>query len=345
MGKFSNLQKCYLIAEIGVNHNGDINLAKKMIDEAVKSGADAVKFQTFKAKNLVTIGTPKVSYQERTTLISESHYEMIEKLELKENQHYVLKNYCENCGVDFISTPYDIASVDFLESLGIEQYKIASADLVDLELLKAVALTRKPVILSLGMASLGEIEDALKIFSNYAKGDLLLLHCVSNYPCSDKSLNLRVIQKLKRTFDYELGFSDHSIGFQAAVISVSLGAKVIEKHFTLDKKLDGPDHKASSTPNEFLDLKNAVRRAELMLGNGDKKCQLEEMEMSKVSRKSIVTKKNMKKGELIKTNDLVMMRPGTGLRAKVIEDLIGMKLRKDLPKHTLLNWTDLELSD
>jgi N,N'-diacetyllegionaminate synthase len=345
MGKYSNLQQCYLIAEIGVNHNGDMNLAKKMIDEAVKSGADAVKFQTFKAINLVTKGTPKVKYQEKTTSRSESHYEMIEKLELKESQHYVLKNYCEKCGIDFISTPYDISSVEFLESLGVEQYKIASADLVDFELLKAIASTRKPVILSLGMASLGEIEDALNLFSNYDKGDLLLLHCVSNYPCSDNSLNLRVIEKLKKTFDYELGFSDHSIGFLAAVISISLGAKVIEKHFTLDKKLDGPDHKASSTPKEFFDLKNAVRRAELMLGSGDKKCQLEEMEMSKVSRKSIVTKKNMKKGDLIQSNDLVMMRPGTGLRAKVIEELIGMKLRKDLPKHTLLNWTDLEASD
>ena len=342
MGKFSALQKCYLIAEIGVNHNGDMNLARKMIDEAIKSGADAVKFQTFKAKTLVTKGTPKVKYQQETTKISESHYEMIEKLELKESQHYDLKDYCEKCGIDFISTPYDIESVNFLETLGVEQYKIASADLVDLELLKVIALTNKPVILSLGMSSLGEIEDALKVFSNYEKGDLLLLHCVSNYPCSDQSLNLRVIEKLKRIFDFEVGFSDHSIGYQAAVISVSLGAKVIEKHFTIDKKLAGPDHKASSTPKEFHDLKEAVRRAEVMLGSGEKKCQIEEMEMSEVSRKSIVIKKNMKKGELIKIDDLVMMRPGIGLRAKMIDDIVGMKLRKDLPKHTLLSWTDLE---
>ena len=167
MKKFNNLHKCYLIAEIGVNHNGDLNLAKKMIDGAVKSGADAVKFQTFKAKTLVTKQTPKVKYQEKTTSINESHYEMVQKLELSESQHYELKKYCEDCDIDFISTPYDIQSVNFLESLGVEQYKIASADLVDLELLKAVASTKKPVILSLGMASLGEIEDALSIFSNY----------------------------------------------------------------------------------------------------------------------------------------------------------------------------------
>jgi N-acetylneuraminate synthase len=345
MKKFNNLHKCYLIAEIGVNHNGDLNLAKKMIDGAVKSGADAVKFQTFKAKTLVTKQTPKVKYQEKTTSINESHYEMVQKLELSESQHYELKKYCEDCDIDFISTPYDIQSVNFLESLGVEQYKIASADLVDLELLKAVASTKKPVILSLGMASLGEIEDALSIFSNYDKGDLLLLHCVSNYPCSDKSLNLRVIQKLRKAFDYEVGFSDHSIGFQAAIISISLGVKVIEKHFTLDKTLDGPDHIASSTPTEFLDLKNAVRRTELMLGKGNKECQPEELEMSKVSRKSIVTKHSMKKGELVQNKDLVMMRPGTGLRAIFLKDIIGMKLRKDLPKHTLLNWTDLDSPD
>lgn len=342
MGKYNNLKKCYLIAEIGVNHNGNMTLAKEMIDAAITSGADAVKFQTFKAETLVTKGTPKVRYQEATTTPDETHYQMIEKLELKEEQHVLLKDYCDENSIDFISTPYDPASVDFLESLGVQQYKIASADLVDLELLKRVAATKKPVLLSVGMARLGDVEDALEMFSDYEKGNLLLLHCVSNYPCSDESLNLRVMKTLETAFNYPVGYSDHSIGSQASILSLALGAKVVEKHFTLDKTLPGPDHKASSTPDEFLELSKAVRRAELMLGSGIKKCQSEEMQMASVSRKSITLARDMNAGDVITHDDLIMMRPGTGLRAKVLKDVIGLKLRKDLSKHSLVEWTDLE---
>ena len=342
MGKYNNLKKCYLIAEIGVNHNGNMTLAKEMIDAAITSGADAVKFQTFKAETLVTKGTPKVRYQEATTTPDETHYQMIEKLELKEEQHVLLKDYCDENSIDFISTPYDPASVDFLESLGIQQYKIASADLVDLELLKRVAATKKPVLLSVGMARLGDVEDALEIFSDYEKGNLLLLHCVSNYPCSDESLNLRVMKTLESAFNYPVGYSDHSIGSQASILSLALGAKVVEKHFTLDKTLPGPDHKASSTPDEFLELSKAVRRSELMLGSGIKKCQSEEAQMASVSRKSITLARDMNAGDVITHDDLIMMRPGTGLRAKVLKDVIGLKLRKNLSKHSLVGWTDLE---
>jgi len=342
MGKYNDLKKCYLIAEIGVNHNGDMDLAKKMIDEAIASGADAVKFQTFKAETLVTKGTPKVRYQEATTTPDETHYQMIEKLELREDQHVLLKDYCDLNGVDFISTPYDPTSVDFLESLGVQQYKIASADLVDLELLKRVAATKKPVLLSVGMARLGEVEDALEVFSNYDEGNIILLHCVSNYPCSDESLNLRVMKTLQTAFSHPVGYSDHSASSQASVLSIALGAKVVEKHFTLDKTLPGPDHKASSTPDEFLQLSKAVRRAELMLGSGEKKCQSEEVQMASVSRKSIALARDMNAGEVITYDDLVMMRPGTGLRAKVLKDVIGLKLRRGLPKHFIVKWTDLE---
>lgn len=342
MGKYINLKKCYLIAEIGVNHNGNMSLAKEMINAAIASGADAVKFQTFKAETLVTKGTPKVRYQEATTIPDETHYQMIEKLELKEEQHVLLKDYCDENSIDFISTPYDPASVDFLESLGVQQYKIASADLVDLELLKRVATTKKPVLLSVGMARLGEIEDALQVFSDYERGNLLLLHCVSNYPCSDESLNLRVMKTLETAFNYPIGYSDHSVGSQASILSLALGAKVIEKHFTLDKTLPGPDQKSSSTPDEFKKLSKAVRRAELMLGSGIKSCQPEEMQMSSVSRKSITLARDMNAGDVITHHDLIMMRPGTGLPAKVLQDVIGLKLRKGLSKHSLVRWTDLE---
>lgn len=342
MGKYNNLKECYLIAEIGVNHNGDMELAKEMIDTAKVSGADAVKFQTFKAETLVTKGTLKVRYQEATTTPDETHYQMIEKLELKEDQHVVLKDYCDEKGIDFISTPYDPASVDFLESLDVQQYKIASADLVDLELLKRVAATNKPVLLSVGMARLGEVEDALEIFSDYEEGNLLLLHCVSNYPCSDESLNLGVMKTLHSAFSFPVGYSDHSVGSQAAILSVALGAKAVEKHFTLDKMLPGPDHKASSTPDEFLELTKAVRRAELMLGSCKKRCQPEEVQMASVSRKSITIARDMKLGEVITHDDLVMMRPGTGLMAKEIPNIIGMKVRDNLRKNQILSWDSLE---
>jgi N,N'-diacetyllegionaminate synthase len=342
MTNFANLQHCYLIAEIGVNHNGDMGLAKKMIDEAINSGADAVKFQTFNAELLVSKATPKVRYQQVTTSPDETHYEMIKKLELSVEQHFFLKDYCDEKGVDFISTPYDQSSVDLLERLGVQQYKIASADLVDLELLRYVASTNKPVLLSVGMASLGEVEDAIETFSSYDQGDLLLMHCVSNYPCTDVGLNLNVINTLQSAFGYQVGYSDHSIGSQSAVLSVALGVKVIEKHFTLDKSFLGPDHKASSTPEEFLALSKAVRRAELMLGNGVKRCQPEELEMATVSRKSIILARNIECGDIIKRDDLIMMRPGTGLMPKEVNKVIGKKARYNLSKNHVLLWDDIE---
>jgi len=342
MRKFYALDSCYLIAEIGVNHNGDMKLAKNMIDAAKSSGADAVKFQTFKAESLVTHGTPKVAYQESTTQNQETHFEMLKKLELSEIQHKILKKYCDQNNIDFISTPYDPKSVDFLEKLNVRQYKIASADIVDHVLLRRVALTGKPVMISVGMATLEEIEDALRIFSKYDADDIILLHCVSNYPCSFEALNLKVIKTLQSTFRHPVGYSDHSIGSQASSLSIALGAKVIEKHFTLDKLLPGPDHKASSSPKEFMELKQAIDQAELILGSEFKECQPEEKQMSQISRKSIVLSKNMKKGEEIKRSDLIMMRPGYGLRAKIIEDLIGKILLKNLKKHSLLNLDDLK---
>ena len=338
---YADLERCYLIAEIGVNHNADMELAKKMINAAINSGADAVKFQTFNADLLVSKNAPKVSYQLESAMPDETHYQMIKKLELSIDQHFFLKRYCDMKGVNFISTPYDIYSIDLLEQIGVQQYKIASADLVDLELLRRVASTRKPVLLSVGMARLGEVEDAVEIFSNYSKSDLLLLHCVSNYPCSDESLNLNVMRTLQSAFDYSIGYSDHSIGIQASVLAVALGAKVIEKHFTLDKALPGPDHKASSTPEEFRLLSEAVRRAELMLGSGVKRRQEEEMQMAKISRKSILLARDVKCGQVINRSDVVMMRPGTGLMPKELSKIAGMRVRRDLPKHHILSWEDL----
>ena len=331
----------YLIAEIGVNHNGSLELAMNMVRAAADSGADAVKFQTFTAEDLVTKITPKVRYQESTTSPDESHYEMIEALEMPLSFYDPLISLCGDLNLEFCSTPYDPKSVLFLESLEVPYYKVASADIVDLVLLKSIARTNKPVILSTGMSTLVEIEEAVRVLTSFGNERLVLLHCVSNYPCSNESLNLRSINLLQNIFGYQVGFSDHSVGSLAATLSVALGASVIEKHFTLDKNLPGPDHLASSTPDEFLELSQAIKNAEKALGLASKFCQKEEMQMSEVSRKSVVASRDLAAGTILSVDDLVMKRPGTGLKANQIEKLLGKQLREDLVKDEQIDWSHL----
>jgi len=339
---FRELDRCYLIAEIGVNHNGDVNIARQMIDAAKQSGADAVKFQTFNAAALVTQGTPKVRYQEATTSLDETHYEMIRKLELGKPEHRDLAAYCDEVGIDFLSTPYDIDSAQFLYELGVKMYKTASADLVDLPLQHYIASTGKPTIVATGMSGLGEVEQVVSIFEKADNPNLILLHCVSNYPCSDASLNLRAMNTLAHAFGLPVGYSDHSEGFLAAVISVAMGARVLEKHFTLDKTLPGPDHKASSTPEEFAELVQNVRRAERMLGSPRKACQAEERQMAEVSRKSLVLARAMRAGETLMASDLHLMRPGNGIPASFIPQVEGRRVKVDLNVRHQLCWNDLE---
>jgi len=334
--------RCYVIAEIGVNHNGNVDLAKEMIDAAKESGADAVKFQTFTAASLVTSSTPKVGYQVKTTGAGESHYEMIAKLELGRDAHRDLFEHCARFGIDFISTPYDIDSARFLDELGVACFKVASADIVDLPLHEFLAQTRKPIILATGMARLGEIEDAITMYRRHRNDRLTLLQCVSNYPCADESLNLRVIETLRGAFGYPVGFSDHSVDSHAAIVAVSLGAQVIEKHFTLDKHLPGPDHRASSSPDEFARLVDDIRRTERILGIPVKACQNEEKEMSRVSRKSVVTVQPLRTGHILVRGDLATKRPGTGLAPKRLYELIGRRVTLDLPKDYLISNCDTE---
>jgi len=318
-----------------------MELAKRMIDAAKSAGADAVKFQTFSAEKLVTPGTEKALYHAVNTPVGESHYEMIRKLELGQADHKLLKNYCTKVNIEFLSTPYDIESVEFLEELGVNQYKVASADLIDLTLHKRIVLTGKPTIIATGMATLGEIEETINIYRNYHE-DIILLQCVSNYPCSVESLNLRVMKTLESAFQLPVGLSDHSVGNEAAIVSIALGAKVIEKHFTLDKKLNGPDHKASSTPKEFASLVSSIRKAEKILGNRIKICQREEEDNLRISRKSVTLNRKMKEREIIKESDLIMKRPGSGLTANAIPRIVGMRARKSLPANHQLSWRDLE---
>lgn len=339
---FEQMSECFLIAEIGVNHNGDMGLAIKMIDAAKSAGANAVKFQTFTAESLVTRSTPKVKYQETTTNPEETHYEMIKNLEFKKENHKQIKKYCDEIGIMFLSTPYDVKSAIFLnEEINVEMFKTASADIIDYPLHRYIASTGKPSIIPIGMATLGEVEDVVEIYNDINNRNYILLHCVSNYPCSDESLNMRVLQTISQAFQIPIGYSDHSNGNIAAVISVTQGAKVIEKHFTIDKMLPGPDQLASSTPEEFDELVRAVRRAEIMMGSPIKRCQSEEKQMAKVSRKSIVINSDMTIGQTIETKDLVMKRPGTGLPSKYLDFFVGKKVNKFIKKDSLISFLDV----
>ena len=339
---FNDLKRAYIIAEIGVNHNGDIYLAKKLIDAAKESGADAVKFQTFSAKSLASPATLKVLYQESNTSPGESHLEMLERLELTQEQHIGLAQYCQKKDIEFLSTPYDIESAKFLDSIGVRFFKTASADIVDLPLHRYIASTGKPTIIATGMADLGEIERVVKIYEMANNANIILLHCVSNYPCSDESLNMLSMNTIGSAFDLPYGYSDHSLGFISSVVAVSRGAKVIEKHFTLDKQMIGPDHKASSTPNEFSELVFNIKRAEKMLGTKRKGRQIEESQMAAISRKSIVLARAAKSGEVLTLQHFRLQRPGSGLDSSFMEKLLGMVLRKDLPAGYQLKWVDLE---
>ncbi len=343
----SNFQKIlsdnvstYIIAEIGVNHNGDINLAKKMVDQAVIAKADAVKFQTFKAKDIVLENAEKANYHKRSTGDSESHYEMLQKLELDKDDHFVLKEYCNEKGIDFFSTPYSVNSVDMLEELSVGLYKTASADLVDLVLHERIAKTNKPVIISVGMGTIDEIEETVSIYKKAKSNNIILLHCVSNYPCTYESINIKAMVELRKKFSCIVGFSDHSIDNTASVSAVSLGARVIEKHFTLDKTLQGPDHCVSANPNEFSSLVSEIRKTEKILGSPEKKVQDEELNNRLISRKSVTLSKDISKGEVFKSDMLTMKRPGLGLKANQIKKIIGKKAKKNLKKDYQLSIND-----
>ena len=335
-------KKCYIIAEIGVNHNGSMVLAKKLIDIAKKCGVDAVKFQTFKAETLSKKNTPKVSYQKRSGSNNETHFQMLKKLELKEKDHYILQKYCRRKKIEFISTPYDILSARFLNKLGVKIFKTASADIVDHQMHTYLSKTKKHVIISTGMATIEEINDVVKIYQNNKNNNFSLLHCTSNYPCSDRSVNMRNILTLKKTYNCVVGYSDHSIGNLASITSLAYGAQIIEKHFTLNKKMKGPDHFASINPFELKILVSDIRRTEKILGSYIRKVQPEELSMRKVSRKSLTYKKKFLPGHIIENRDLTSIRPGTGILGNKIKFFIGKRIKKKVAKGTFLKVSDFE---
>ncbi|MBU4298539.1 N-acetylneuraminate synthase, partial [Patescibacteria group bacterium] len=302
---------CFIIAEAGVNHNGKFDLAKKMIEVAQKSGADAVKFQTFKAENVATETAKMAEYQKKNIGTRESQLKMLKKFELEYEDFKELKKYCDKKRIIFLSTPYTEDAVDFLEPL-IPAYKIGSGDLTNLSFLEKIAKKKKPIILSTGMATLNEVKEAVKIIKKQGNNKIVLLHCTTNYPCPLEEVNLRAMLTLKKEFNLPVGYSDHTLGIMVPIMAVAMGAKVIEKHFTLDRNLPGPDHKASLEPDELKEMVVAIRNVEKAMGRSIKKPTKSEEKIKKVVRKSIIVKIDIPAGTKITKETLIIKRPGIG---------------------------------
>lgn len=329
-------QHCFIIAEAGVNHNGDLNLAHQLIDVAVQSGADAIKFQTFKAENLASANAPKAVYQLETTSTSESQFEMLRRLELHADAHRELIAHCQDKNILFLSTPFDEASVDLLETLGVPAYKTPSGEITNLPYLSHIARKNKPLIVSTGMAFLGEVETALRTIEAAGNREFVLLQCVSNYPANPADINLRAMQTMARAFNALVGYSDHTLGIEVSLAAVALGACVIEKHFTLDRNLPGPDHRASAEPAELSALVRGIRIVESSLGDGRKQPAASEANTAAVARKSLVAACDIPAGIEVTDVMIAIKRPGTGLPPAIRDHLVGRMTRVAISAGTLL---------
>jgi N-acetylneuraminate synthase/N,N'-diacetyllegionaminate synthase len=332
----------FVIAEAGVNHNGDPVRAEELVDIAARAGADAVKFQTFRAAHLVQEDAPKAPYQKETTGSAESQYEMLRKLELSEAAHESLAQRCRERGLEFLSTPFDPASADLLERLGVARYKIASGEITNLPLLLHVGSKGKPVILSTGMSSLEEIGAALGSLRSAGAPGVTLLHCVSDYPTRPEDVNLRVMETLRSRFGVPVGFSDHTSGIAVPIAAAALGATVIEKHFTTDRKLPGPDHRASLEPGELAAMVRGIRDAEKALGDGHRRLTPGEISTRPIARRSLVAAEDLPPGTVVEARHLTARRPGTGISPMEIDRLVGRRLKTAVRKDSMITWAHLE---
>ena len=321
----------FIIAEAGVNHNGSLDLAKKLIDVAAEAGADAVKFQTFKAEKLVSKKAQKAEYQKQTTDAAESQYDMIKKLELDEPAHRELIRYCGEKKIRFLSTPFDHESIELLDALGMEIFKIPSGEITNLPYLRHIGGLGKEVILSTGMADLGEIEDALDLLvsSGTPKEKITILHATTEYPCPMDEVNLRAMGTIASAFGIRTGYSDHTRGIEVPIAAVAMGASVIEKHFTLDRTMEGPDHKASLEPDELRAMVAAIRNIEKALGEGIKKPSPSEAKNMAVARKSIVAARPIRAGEVFTSENIAIKRPGTGISPMRYDEIVGERAARD----------------
>lgn len=337
----------FVIAEVGVNHNGDINLAKKLIDIAKEIGVDAIKFQTYKTEDLVTANAKMADYQKNNLGVETSQLEMLKKLELSYSSFTSLKEYCDKKNILFLSTPHTEDAVDFLDDL-MPAYKIGSGDLNNIPLLKKIAKKNKPIILSTGMSYLSEIKESVDAIS-YLNNKLIILHCTTTYPCPLKDVNLNAMLTMMNELNFPIGYSDHTLGIKVPLMAVSLGAAMIEKHFTLDKNLPGPDHSASATPDEMLSLVKRIRSGDLekpteeILGSFLKEPTEVELENKKIVRKSLIADRDILKGEKISLNDIIIKRPGSGIDPKYLDKICGKKVLVDIKKDDLIEWKNLDI--
>ncbi len=328
----------FIIAEAGVNHNGSVDLAKQLIDVASISGADAVKFQTFKAENLVARNTQKADYQKQTTDASESQFDMIKKLELDVETHKELIAYCQEKDIMFLSAPFDHESINLLSDLRLQIFKIPSGEITNLPYLRHIGSLDKQVILSTGMSNLGEVEDALNILINAgtSKDNITVLHANTMYPTPMKDVNLNAMLTIQKEFGVDIGYSDHTLGIEVDIAAVAMGASCIEKHFTLDKTMDGPDHKASLEPEELKAMVSAIRNIEKALGSNEKKPSPSEIVNIDIARKSIVASQSIKKGDKLTSENITTKRPGSGINPMQWDKIIGTPSKKDYQMDDLI---------
>ena len=322
--------KTYIIAEAGVNHNGQLDLALKLCDAAKNTGVNAIKFQTWKTEKVVSTHTEKASYQKaNTNLITESQYEMLKKLELSYEHFSIIKDYCTKIGIDFLSTPDEEDSLDFLMGLGLPVIKIGSGEVTNIPYLRYIGSYKKPVILSTGMSDLSMVETAYNTLLQSGASSVTLLHCTTNYPCPMEEVNLLAMNTLKAAFKCRVGYSDHTMGVEIPVAAVALGAEIIEKHFTLNRSMDGPDHRCSLEPSELKYMVESIRNIEKALGDGIKRPNRSEVEISKVVRRVILAKHSIAKGEVLSKDNLVVKRSGKGVSAALWDVVVGTKAIKD----------------
>ncbi|MFH2007638.1 MAG: N-acetylneuraminate synthase [bacterium] len=332
---------CFIIAEAGVNHNGERDLALRLVDIAAQAGADAVKFQTFQAARLATPEAPKADYQVRATGAEESQFEMLRRLELSEELHHELMDACKDRGILFLSSPFDEQSADLLGKLRVAGYKIPSGEITNLPFLSHVARKGLPVILSTGMSTLDEVETAVRVINEVGNSDLVLLHCVSQYPADPADVNLRAMATLREAFGVPVGFSDHTTGIEVPLVAVGLGAAVIEKHFTIDRTLPGPDHLASIDAEALAAMVQGIRKVEKTLGTGHKAPAMSERSTADVARKSVVAARDIPSGTVLTMELLAVRRPGTGLPPTMIDSLLGRRANTNIPAGSLLTLEQL----
>ena len=328
---------CFIIAEAGVNHNGDIGMAQNLVDAAVEAGADAVKFQTFRAARLASHSAPKAEYQLRTTEAAESQLEMLRRLELSAEDHRQIQDYCQAREILFMSSPFDEESADLLAALEVPVFKVPSGEIVNLPLLTHVARMGWPMIVSTGMADLGEVEQAVRTISAAGNREMVLLHCVSNYPAQPTDVNLGAMNVMAKAFDVPVGYSDHTLGTEVPMAAVSLGACVIEKHLTLDTNLPGPDHLASLGPEEFAAMIQGIRIVEAaLMGHGRKEPAPSEAGTAAVARKSLVAGQDIPAGSTLTPEMVALRRPGTGLPPSMRPYVVGRRAHQDIPAGALI---------